>query len=98
MHRPGRPFGLVTVRDGVDSVQLLWRTPPDVSAQSPATSGFRVRVSVDDGVTWQMGIEDTRTSETRAIITRLIPGIQYRFQVATALHSEYTPCPVCAPS
>lgn len=72
----------MTVRDGLDSVQLLWRSPADLASVNPATSGFRVRVSVDDGVTWQTGIEDTRTSETRAIITRLIPGVPYRFQVS----------------
>ena len=82
LHRPARPSGLVTVRDGVDSVHLLWRPSADASSPSPTTTGYRVRVSVDDGITWQTGIEDTRTSETRAIITNLIPGVQYRFQVA----------------
>ena len=82
LHRPGRPSGLVTVRDGPDSVHLLWRAPAEGSAQGPAVSGFRVRVSVDDGGSWQTGIDDTGTRETRAIITNLIPGVQYRFQVA----------------
>lgn len=82
LHRPGRPSGLVTVRDGSAAVHLLWRSPPDASACGPAVTGFRVRVSVDDGASWQCGIEDTGTSETRAIITNLIPGVQYRFQVA----------------
>lgn len=82
LHRPGRPTALVTVPDEAGGVHLLWRPPVDPTGQGPGITGYRVRVSVNDGISWQVGINDTGTSEARAIITNLVAAVPYRFQVA----------------
>jgi hypothetical protein len=84
-----RPSELVMVHDNVDSVQLFWLSPPEMMS----ISGFRVRVSVNDGVTWRTGIEDTETAETCVTIINIQPEVHYCFKVRATAPGPYAmPC------
>ena len=49
-----RPTALVTVPDEAGGVHLLWRPPVDPTGPGPGITGYRVRVSVNDGISWQV--------------------------------------------
>lgn len=82
LHRPTAPSDLTCVPDGAGGVHLWWKPPPPPPCGEPELAAFQLRFSIDGGVSWQVGIENTDSPEPCARVGNLSPGHAYLFMVA----------------
>lgn len=79
-HRPSAPGSVSCTPDQHGGVYLLWEIPP--ARDCPELIGFHVRFSTDDGASWQVAIENTKSFYPFARVTGLAPGRVHIFAVA----------------
>lgn len=85
LHRPGRPTDLaLDPADDAGNVRLSWREPFPGLGGEPEVTGYRLRLSDDNGASWKTIVEDTDCPEPGATVRaeQLVNGCTYRFQVA----------------
>ena len=63
-------------------MHLWWKPPPPPPCGEPELAAFQLRFSIDGGVSWQVGIENTDSPEPCARVGNLSPGHAYLFMVA----------------
>ena len=94
LHTPPPPHAPTVASDGSGGARLTWRL--DTCPPGAVPCGYQIECTIDGGSTWEILIDDTGSSETRARVNYLEPTKKYRFRVAA--HSTAVLGPVGAES